>query len=60
MNSKFIECKCPCCDNDEIIDEFTANNHRTKNAGTASYVRCKLCGSLYVNTRSIYIYKKKN
>ncbi len=60
MNNKFIECKCPCCGNDEIIDKFPANNHRTKNAGTASYVRCKLCGSLYVNSRSISIDKNNN
>ncbi|MCK5853339.1 class I SAM-dependent methyltransferase [bacterium] len=60
MSNKLIECKCPCCGGDEIIDKFTANNHRTKNAGTASYVRCKLCGSLYVNTRSISIDKNNN
>ncbi len=60
MSNKLIECKCPCCGSDEIIDKFSANNYRTKNANPASYVRCKLCGSLYVKTRSDSIDKNNN
>ena len=60
MSNKLIECKCPCCGSDEIIDKFHAANYRTKNAIPASYVLCKFCGSLYVNTRSNSIEKKNN
>ena len=60
MSNKFIECKCPCCGGDEVIENFPANNYRTKNAAPASYVRCKFCESLYVNPRSISIEKNNN
>ena len=60
MSDKFIEYKCPCCGSHEIIDKFPANNYRTKNADQVSYVRCKFCGSLYLNARSITIDKNNN
>ena len=60
MSDKFIEPKCPCCDSDEIIDKFPANNYRTKDADSANYVRCRSCGSLYVNSRLISIRKNDN
>ncbi|RLD08497.1 MAG: hypothetical protein DRI44_09745 [Chlamydiae bacterium] len=50
MNCESIKCKCPCCGGDEIVDKFPADNHRTKNTVPSSYVRCALCGSLYVNS----------
>ena len=60
MNNDFIEYKCLCCGGEEIIDKFFANNHRTNKTDSASYVRCKSCGSLYVNSRLISIDKNDN